>query len=101
MSPPEKFERQSPSGKFIAVSDPAEPSVQVFARDGQGSPARLLWVFPEYLRHFYLDDNGPTIAVEWVGMNLLPPDAPDDLVVLRFIRDGKVIRNYSVKDLVA
>lgn len=67
----------------------------------QGGNGRLLWAFPEYLGHFYVIDDGPTIAVEWAGMNLLPLDVSDDQVVLRFIRDGKVIRQYAVKDLVA
>lgn len=101
MPPPEKIEHPSPSGKFVAVSDPAESRVRVFARSEQNRALRFLWEFPEYLRHFYLIENGPTIVVEWVGMNLLPRDVADEFVVLRFIREGKVIRKYAVKDLVS
>jgi len=101
LPPPEKSERQSPAGKFVAVADPAESRVRVFACSEENQSRRLLWEFPEYLGHFYLSDNGPTLAAEWGGMNLLPRDVTDEFVLLRFIREGKVIKSYTVKDLVA
>jgi hypothetical protein len=60
----------------------------------------MLWTFPKWFRGFELSNDGEVIVTQPNSLNLLPPDAQDDYVLLSFIRHGKLVREITLKQLI-
>jgi hypothetical protein len=94
LPPPSKVTVTSPSRRIRAVSDP-ETNV---TRVEDAKTNKLLWSLPNWYRNFFVSDDGMHLVAEYNGLNLIPTDYPDDLVLLTFWREGKKIREITVRD---
>ncbi|SRR5260370_22554838 len=94
LPPPSKVTAMSPNSAIRAVSDPkAGTRVEDVKQD------RVLWRLPEWHRRFFVADDGKHLVTEYDGLNLIPTDFTDDLVLLTFWREGRKIREVRVRDL--
>jgi hypothetical protein len=93
--PPPSIETvTSPSGRIRAVSDPETNNTRV--EDAKSN--KVLWSVPDWYRNFFVTDDGMFLVGEYKGMNLIPTDYRDDLVLLTFWREGRKIREITVKE---
>jgi hypothetical protein len=94
LPPPGRIVTTSPNGQIRAVSDPNEgTSVEDPTRN------EVLWHIPSWHRSMFVANDGKHLITEYDGMNLIPINFTDDLVLLTFWREGKKIREITVKDL--
>jgi len=83
--------------KIAAVSDPVTNETVVYRANPDYSLGKVLWKFPKWFRsRFYVSNDGKNIVAQ---EQYLPLDAGNDSVLLTFIREGKVIREITVKQL--
>ena len=94
LPPPSKVTVTSPSGRIRAISDP-----QLGTTVEDTAQQRVLWRMPEWHRAIFVADDGKHVVTEYDGLNLIPIDFSDDLVLLTFWREGSKIREVRVKDL--
>jgi len=99
LRPPEKHVARSPSQAIEAESDPA-PSLTTISRVAPDGTRTRLWAMNGWYRAIYPADDGEHVAIGFDGLNLLPGNAADELVVLRFVRRGEVIAVLTLHDVV-
>jgi hypothetical protein len=93
LPPPAKVSAKSPSGRIRAISDPkAGTRVEDVKRD------KVLWSLPGWHRSLFVADDGKHLVTQYDGLNLLPIDFSDDLVLLTFWREGRRFRDVRVRD---
>jgi hypothetical protein len=97
LPPPSKVTVTTPSGRIRAVSDPETNITHV--EDAKSN--KSLWSLPNWYRNFFVSDDGMNLVAEYNGLNLIPTDYQDDLVLLTFWREGKKIREITVRDFFA
>jgi hypothetical protein len=95
LPPPSKVTVSSPNGRIRAVSDP-ESSI---TRVEDAKLHKVLWSLPDWYRSLFVANDGKHVVTEYDGLNLLPTDFRDNLVLLTFWREGKKIREVTVRDL--
>jgi hypothetical protein len=61
---------------------------------------RVLWSLPDWHRSLFVADDGKHLVTECDGLNLIPTDFTDDLVLFTFWRDGRKLRDVRVRDFV-
>jgi hypothetical protein len=88
--PPSKVTTTSPNGAIRAVSDPNSGT-----RVEDATHGKVLWRLPDWYRSMRVANDGKHLVTEYDGMNLIPTDFSDDLVLLTFWRDGKKIREVQ------
>jgi hypothetical protein len=94
LPPPSKTTATSPNGRVRAVSDP-KTGTEV----EDLTPHKVLWRLPDWHRSMFVANDGRHLVSEYEGLNLIPVDFRDDLVLLTFWREGKKIREVRVGDL--
>lgn len=94
LAPPGKITATSPSGRIRAISDP-----NAGTRVEDVKLQKVLWSLPDWHRSMFVADDGEHLITEYDGLNLIPVDFSDDLVLLTFWRQGKKIREVTVRDL--
>ena len=94
LPPPSKVTATSPNGRIRAVS---EPKAGTHVEDAELH--KVLWSLPDWHRSMFIADDGKHLVTEYDGMNLIPTNFTDDLVLLTFWCDGKKIREVTVGDL--
>lgn len=99
LPPPARHSVSSASGRVLAVSDPQEGLTTVTVRGDDGSIVRT-WSMPGWYRAIHVADDGEHLVLGFDGLNLLPVSAQADLVLLRFVRRGEVLRVARLRDLV-
>lgn len=99
LRPPEKHVARSPNATIAAESDPASGLTTVYRVAPDGTRERR-WAMAGWFRAIYPADDGDHLVVGFDGLNLLPRNAADDLVVLRFVRRGEAIRALTLRDVV-
>jgi hypothetical protein len=95
LPPPGKVNAMSPSGRVRAISDP-KPGTSV----EDVMQYKVLWSLPGWHRSLFGADDGKHLVTQYDGLNLLPTDFTDDLVLLTFWRQGSKIRDVRVRDFV-
>ena len=84
LPPPAKVNAMSPSGRIRAISDPkAGTSVEEVTQH------KVLWSIPAWHRRLFVADDGKHLVTQYDGLNLLPTDFTDDLVLLTLARRKK------------
>ncbi|WP_338845324.1 hypothetical protein V8J88_16580 [Massilia sp. W12] len=77
------------------MSEPATNSTTLYSKkDG-----KQLWSVPVWSPWLYLSHDGRTVVTAYQGMNLVPTDSRMHMEVLRFYRDGKLLRTVRLADL--
>ena len=84
-----------PNGRFGAIPDPkAGTSVEDMTQH------KVLWSLPRWHRSLFVADDGKHLVTQYDGMNLIPIDFTDDLVLPTFWREGRKLRDVRVRDFV-
>lgn len=99
LPPPARHSASSLSGRAVAVSDPSEGLTTVTLRGADGGVASA-WSMAGWYRALHVADDGEHLVLGYDGLNLLPASAQADLVLLRFVRRGEVLRVVRLRDLV-
>jgi hypothetical protein len=94
LPPPGKVTATSPSGRIRAISDP-----NAGTRVEDVKLQKVLWSLPDWHRSMFVADDGKHLVTEYDGFNLIPVNFTDDLALLTFWREGKKIREVTVRDL--
>jgi hypothetical protein len=95
LPPPSRIIATSPNGAIRAVCDPnAGTTIEDVERRA------VLWRLPGWYRSVFVANDGKHFVTGYDGLNLLPRDFNDDLVLLTFWREGRKIREIRVRDLV-
>jgi hypothetical protein len=94
LSPPSKVTATSPNGRIRAVSEP-----KAGTRVEDAELDKVLWSLPGWHRSMFIADDGRHLVTEYDGMNLIPTDFTDNLVLLTFWCAGRKIREVTVGDL--
>jgi hypothetical protein len=96
LPPPSKASFTSPNGRVRAVSDPKSgTSVEDVKRQ------KILWRLPDWHRKLYVADDGKHVVSEYDGLELIPTDFTDDLVLFTFWIEGKKIRDVRLREFVS
>jgi hypothetical protein len=95
LPPLSKVTVNSPSGRIRAISDPkAGTCVE------DTTLHKVLWSLPDWHRSLFVSDDGKHLVTQYDGLNLIPTDFTDDLVLLTFWREGRKRRDVKVRDFV-
>src|SRR5215510_13690027 len=93
--PPATVSAMSPSGRIRAISDPkAGTRVEDVKR------YKVLWSLSGWHRSLFVADDGKHLVTQYDGLNLLPTDFTDDLVLLTFWREERKLRHVRVRAFV-
>lgn len=95
LPPPAKVTAMSPSGRIRAISDP-----KAGTRVEDAKRHKVLWSLPGWHRSLFVADDGKHLVTQYDGLNLIPTDFNDDLVLLTFWREGRKLREVTVRDFV-
>jgi hypothetical protein len=93
LPPPTKVTVMSPSGRIRVISDP-----KAGTRAEDVKRRKVLWSLPGWHRSLFVSDDGKHLVTQYDGLNLLPTDFTDDLVLLTFWREGRKVRDVHVRD---
>lgn len=96
ISPIHTIKTCSTNGKYCFYSTESPAKTTVFSVD---SPGNILWSTNEFVPNGYLSDNGMAIASCYPGINLAPPDATLDFVIVRILKKAKLVEKVSLKEL--
>ena len=96
LPPPTKVTVTSPSGRIHAISDPKADKTRV--EDARSH--KVLWSIPDWYRALFVADDGKHLVTEYDGLNLIPTDFTDDLVLFTFWREGRKLREVRVRDFI-
>jgi hypothetical protein len=95
LPPPTQVIVTSPSGRIRAISDPKTGTrVEDIKRH------KPLWSRPGWHRSLFVADDGKHLVTQYDGLNLLPTDFTDDLVLLTFWREERKLRHVRVRAFV-
>jgi hypothetical protein len=95
LPPPSKVTVTSLSGRIRAISDP-----KAGTRIEDTKLHKVLWSLPDWHRSLFVADDGKHLVTEYNGLNLIPTDFSDDLVLFTFWREGRKLREVRVRDFV-
>jgi len=99
LRPPTTHVATSPNATIAAESDPVTDLTTVYRVAPDGRRERR-WAMAGWYRAIYPADDGDHLVLGFDGLNLLPMNATDDFVVVRFVRRGEVIRALTLHDVV-
>jgi hypothetical protein len=93
LPPPAPVSAMSPSSRIHAISDS-----QAGTRVEDVKQHKVLWSLPGWHRSLFVADDGKHLVTQYNGLNLLPTDFSDDLILLTFWREGTKFRDVRVRD---
>ena len=79
LPPPSRVTATSPSGRIRAISDP-----KAGTRVEDVTSHKVLWSLPDWHRSLFVANDGKHLVTEYNGLNLIPTDFTDDLVLFTF-----------------
>ncbi|MFZ6756429.1 hypothetical protein ACO0K9_04355 [Undibacterium sp. Ji50W] len=91
---PKVIRRENLNKTFTAVSDPKKGTV-ILRTDG-----KEMWRIPAWFRDFYIANDGVYFVSTYWGMDLIPLDYKTNLVLMTFWKNGKIIKEVPIKELV-
>jgi len=83
----------SRNGSIRAVSHP-----KAGTRIEDVKQHKVLWSLPGWYRSIFVADDGKHLVTQYNGLNLLPINFSDDLILLTFWREGTRFRDGRVRD---
>lgn len=94
LPPATKTTVASPNGDIRAVSDPKTGTEIQDVKQH-----KVLWRLPNWYRSMFVANDGKHLVTEYVGLNLIPLNFKDDLVLITFWHEGKKMRQVTVGNL--
>ncbi len=95
LPPPKRHAVLSPDGRTQAISDPKAGTSVVRLQD-----KKLLWRVPGFYWWLFVANDGKHLVTAYIGMNLIPTDSRDDLVLFTFWREGQRIEEITLKEFI-
>ena len=87
----------APSNAFCVTSDPESGT---FAHAPDASIENRSWSMEGWFRVIYVSDDPEILVTGFDGVNLVPLEAPGEVEILHFWRNGKLVRSYTLDQLV-
>lgn len=94
---PERSIVKSPDGVITAVSDPSLRTT-VFQNT---ATKKILWELPSWERSLFVANDGKHAVTGHDGLNLIPQSYDEGMVLFTFWREGKKIRQVTLKEFIA
>lgn len=95
LPPPSTHEAVSQNSAFIAISSPTNGT-----RVLNNATKQELWSTAGWFRWLFVSNDGNHVVTGYDGMNLIPLNFTDDLVLLTFWKKGKEMRKVTLKEIV-
>ncbi|MBA3353208.1 MAG: hypothetical protein H0U23_12460 [Blastocatellia bacterium] len=95
LPPPHTHAVTSLNGNIRAVSDPDTGTHIEHVRD-----KRVLWRIPGFYWWLFAADDGKHLVTGYLGMNLIPTDYRDDLVLFTFWREGEKVEEVTLNEFI-
>jgi hypothetical protein len=95
LPPPRRHIVKSADGTVRAVSDP-RTGTQIEAVPG----GRILWHLPGWYRSLFVANDGKHLVTGYNGLNLIPREPSDSLVLITFWREGRKIKEVTLSEIV-
>ena len=67
---------------------------------GRKATQSAFWSLPDWHRNLFVSYDGKHLVTQDDGLDLIPTDFADDLVLLTFWRDARKLRDVRVRDFV-
>ena len=96
LAPPSKHSVKSPDGNITAVSDP-ESRTTIVQRT---TTNEQLWQIPSWERWLFVANDGKHAVTGYGGINLIPVEYDEEMVLFTFWREGRKIRDVTLKEFV-
>jgi hypothetical protein len=96
LPPPKETIVKSPDGTITAISDPQSMTTLV-QRTATGL---VLWKMPGWERWLFVADDGKHVVTGYGGINLIPVDYDEKLVLFTFWNEGAKVREVTLKEFV-
>jgi hypothetical protein len=90
--PPPSTHEVSSSNKAIVVVSSPDQGTRVLDR----TTRKELWSMPGWYRWLFVSNDGRYVVTGYDGMNLIPVDCADDLVLFTLWHRGKAIRKITL-----
>src|SRR4051812_36558644 len=97
MPPPTKFIVRSSDGRVAAISDPDATTTKII----RTADKKILWEIPRWESVLFLANDGRHVVAGYGGGNLIPVEYDERMVLFTFWREGKQIREVTVKEFVS
>lgn len=94
LPPPAAREVASQNGEIVVVSKPSG-GTQVL----DVANRRELWSMPRWFRWLFVSNDGTCVATGYDGLNLIPQNYSDKLVLVRFWKRGRKVGEVLMKDV--
>lgn len=88
----------STNKRYYAISDPGDKTTTVYLH-AESEKDKNLWFTPGWYRNIFVSNTGDNIVVGSDLGNLVTKPDDVDQVILKFIRNGNVVREVSLGDL--
>lgn len=95
LDPPAKVIATSPDGFIIATSYPVSLVTKI-----ENKEKKALWQIPGWHRWLFIANDGKHAVIGYDGMNLIPQDYNNHMVLISFWREGKKIRDVTLEEVV-
>lgn len=95
LSVPDRQVTNSKSGHFQVISEPKTGTKCVDIRHSKN-----LWSIAQWFRKLVVSDDGHFMVTEYDGLNLIPQNYDGKMVMITFWKDGKVLREVSLNELI-
>ncbi|MDP1977261.1 hypothetical protein [Undibacterium sp.] len=92
---PAKTVFNSNNNRVQLISDPALGSKVI----DQKNKNKVLWTSPYWFRLAFISDDGEYAVTVYDGLNLIPEDYSDDLIMLSFWQRGKLLHKVRLKEI--
>lgn len=94
LPPPSSQETESENKEITVVSSPSDGTHIL-----ESSSRRELWSMPGWFRWLFVSDDGACVATGYGGLNLIPQDYSEDLVLVTFWQRGDRVGEVHVRDV--
>lgn len=93
--PPATIRVKSSDGRISVVSIPGRNTI-AYSVDG-----KRLWIVPGWHEQFLVPNNGIDLIVLYGGLNLIPKNYSENLVLMTVWRRGRIFRRFRLREIVA
>ena len=94
LQPPYRHQVTSPDKRAVAISDPKTGTKIVDAATG-----KELWSMPGWFRWLFVSNDGQHLATGYDGMNLIPVNYNQDIVLITFWERGRKVKTIALRNI--
>lgn len=96
----------APNFKVDTVTYSANKKIKVVSKTNDrtialNSANKMLWKISKYVKFAYVSDDGQYFAAMYGGGNLIPVDYDEGLILITLFRNGKVIKEIKLNEIIS